>query len=297
MASEIIGEKRSGKASLKQDGQNGLSFTSSVEFLVVTDSKGTTREEVLLGTPGLPVVGLNYGPLNATCTGKDATRREANPLYWDVMCTLETGKESQRQDPNNPSEDPTTWIPVFIVDSFLTKQKVLSVDKTPASAGNINFGVPGPYPPRNSAKQAFEEPLVQSYTLCQFSFVQFEDASLDINDILDRNECVNETTFAGRAARTLLLNVRRAELGYYGGFPAWRIEYMVTYDRDTHDVKRLDVGTCYLDSGNQKPFMDSANQYRIIGNLNGTGGKATGDPATLTFRCHEPIEFADFIRQ
>ena len=295
MASQIVGEQRGGKASLKDGGESGLSFSSSVDFLVVTDDKYTTREEVLLNTPGLPVVGLSYGPLNARCTSKDATRRKENPLYWDVSCSFETGKEKNRQDPENPSDDPTTWIPVFVIDSFTTRERPLTVDKTPASAGNVNFGTTGPYKPQNSARQPFEDPLTEQITLCQFSFTQFENPSQDINDIMDRNDTVNETTFAGRAARTLLLNVARAELGFYGGYAAWRVEYRVTYDPDTWDEKRLDVGSCYLASGVQKPYEDEISSYRIVGFLNGSGAKASA-PAVLTFRSKTEIEFADFIR-
>jgi hypothetical protein len=295
MSSQIVYEKRKGSAELQKDGQNGLSFSMSVTFLVVTDDKETSREEVLLNTPGLPIVGLVYGPLGATCKSKKGERNEDNPLYWDVTCDFETGTESQKQNPANPSPDPTTWIPIFRVDSFMTKERVLTIDKTPASAGSINFGVPGPYPITNSARQPFDDPLTETRQLCQFSFVQFEDPSQDLDDIMDRNDSVNETTFAGRAARTLLLNVTGAELGSFGGYGAWRVTYQCTYDPETHDVKLMDVGTCYLDSGTQKPYLEGTNNVAIIGNLNGSGAKAT-NAATLTFRVKDEIDFADFIR-
>lgn len=301
MPSEILGEKRNGSAKLNQDGRNGLSFSSTVEFLVVASDKNVTREEVLLLTPGLPVVGLLYGPLFATCTSKSATRRTDHPLYWDVTCEFETSREQQRQDPNNPSDDPTTWIPVFKVDSFISKPRIVTVDKTPAAAGNVNFALNGPYKITNSARQPFEEPLTVNRLLAQFSFVQFENASQSLDDIMARNETVNETAFAGFGARTLLLNLTGAELGYYGGYPAWRCTYQVTYDNETHDVELLDVGSCYLTggttaTGDQVPYKDKLGSYRIVGNLNGTGGQAT-DAATLTFRIYEEKKFEDFIRQ
>lgn len=296
MPSEILGQKREGSAKLSQDGKNGLSFSSSVTFLVVASDKTVTREEILLLTPGLPVVGLLYGPLAATCVSKDCTRRTDYALYWDVKCEFETARQEQRQDPNNMSDDPTTWIPIFKVDSFISKPRIITTDKTPAAAGNVNFGAPGPYRITNSAKQPFEEPLTTNRLLAQFSFTQFESDSQSLNSIMDRNDKVNSSSFAGFGARTLLLNVTGAELGYYGGYSAWRCTYQVTYDAETHDVKLLDVGSCYLDAGNQLPYRDALNQYLIVGNLNGSGAKAT-NAATLTFRIHEEINFSNFIRQ
>lgn len=297
MASEIVGEIRTGSASLREDGSNGLSFSFDAEFIVVATDRFVSKEEILLLTPGLPIVGLMYGPLAATCTSKEADRHKDHASYWTVKCSFETGRERQRQNPNNPSADPTTWIPIFKIDSFIVKEKVVAEDKTPAAAGAVNFGVNGPYKCRNSARQPFEEPFVEKKLLCQFSFVQFEDPSQDINDIMDRNDSVNSIAFAGRDPRTLLINVIGAELGFFGGFGAWRNTYQVTYDPDTHDEFRLDVGTCFLDGTDQKPYMDAMNQYRITGNLNGTGGKSTGDPTVLKFRVKKELDFNTFIRR
>lgn len=285
MPSEIVGEKRGGSGSVKRGDSSSLVFTSSVTFLVVTDSKSVTREEVLLQTPGLPIVGLLYGPYQLVCTSKSCTRSEVNPLYWDVVCEFESNKEDQQQDQNNPSENPTTWIPVFKVDSFTTKEKVVTEDRTS----------PTPQKIANSAGTAFETPLTETKTLAQFSFVQFEDPSQDLKTIMDRNDSVNKTTFAGRAARTLLLELAGAELGYFGGFRAWRVAYRCTYDPDTHDVKMLDVGP--VTSLGRRCF-DLDGITPIIGNLDGSGSQvAAGDPpAELTFRIKREIEFADFIR-
>ena len=82
----------------------------------------------------------------------------------------------------------------------------------------------------------------------------------------------------------------------WGGFAAWRCTYSVTYDPDTHDVKLLDVGSCYLDGSDQKPYMDALNQYRIVGNLNGSGAKSA-DASTLTFKIYTELNFSNFIRQ
>jgi hypothetical protein len=113
---------------------------------------------------------------------------------------------------------------------------------------------------------------------------------------MERNDTVNASGFAGFTARTLLLYVTGAELGTYGGFPAWRVSYQVTFDPETHDVVLLDIGTSYKSGGNLLSYMDDTNSFRIQGNLDGTGGKAPS-PATLTFKTKTELNFATFIRQ
>jgi hypothetical protein len=284
MALSIIGEMRRGSATLRSEGEGGLSYGFSATLLVFSTEKTTSREEVFAFTPGLPIVGLGYGPFNAVCTSIKAERQESNPHYWHIECEFET-RERQKQDPQNPSPDPTTWLPIFRVDSFITKERVITTDKST--------------PPKritNSADQPFDTPLTQTTTLAQFSFTQFEDASQSLLTIMQRNDTVNASGFAGFTARTLLLYVTGAELGTYGGFPAWRVSYQVTFDPETHDVVLLDIGTSYKSGGNLLSYMDDTNSFRIQGNLDGTGGKAPS-PATLTFKTKTELNFATFIRQ
>lgn len=283
MASVIVGEMREGQAGIKKGSGVTLTYTSTWHFLVVTDDKYTQREEVLFYTPGLPVVGLIYGAIQAISTGVDAVRRKDNPIYWDVTCTFDTGSESQKQSPSDPdSTDPTTWIPVFTVDSFETRDKVLKQDFSPTPKKCVN-----------SAKTPFADPLVVAETLCSFSFTQFENVSLTLNDILNRNETVNETAFSGYAARTLKLNVTKAEQGYFVNVPAWRMEYRMTYDRSTWDEVRLDVGPTVLTG---ESCIDYKNKFKIVGNLNGFGVQTYDAPEELPFRTKRQLEFSGFIR-
>lgn len=274
---------REGQGGIKKGQGDTLTFTSTWHFLAVTDSKFVSREEVLFTTAGLPFVGITYGLIQAICTGLDAVRRKDNPIYWDVTATFDTGSESQRQSQDDPdSNDPTTWIPVFIVDSFETRDKVLKVDKSPTPKACVN-----------SAKTPFADPLTETQTLCAFSFTQFETVSLTLNDILDRNETTNEDAFLSYPARTLKLNVTKAERGLFLLTPAWRIEYRVTYDRDTWDETRLDVGPTNLIG---ESCMDHKRMHKIVGNLNGSGVQIYTEPSTLTFRTKTQIAFASFIR-
>lgn len=293
MASEIVDqdELRSGTASITKGQGNRLTYTSTFNFLVVTDSRYVTREEVLLQTPGLPVVGLIYGAINAVCVRKSATRTTENALYWNVSCDFDTGREDQKQDPQNPgSADPTTWIPVFKIDGFETRDRVLTMDKSST-----------PKPLTNTAKQPLTPRPTESITLCSFSFTQFEDPSQDINVFLDRNDTVNSTTFAGRGARKLKLNVIGAELGFFGNFNAWNITYKMTYDKSTWDLKVLNIGSGYLDAaGKLQAYRDGINGPVIIGNLTTGGARLTpanADPEELTFKIYDELDFNTFIRK
>lgn len=292
MSSEIVdqSELRAGTASITKGQGNRLTYTSTFNYLVVTDSPEVSREEVLLQTPGLPIVGLIYGEINAICVRKSATRTTENALYWNVSCDFDTGREDQKQDPNNPGNpDPTTWIPVFKIDGFETRDRVITKDKSAT-----------PLPLTNSAKQPLTPRPTESVSLCSFSFTQFEDPSKDITVFLDRNDTVNSIEFAGRGARKLKLNVTGAELGYFGNFQAWNIAYKMTYDRSTWDLKALDVGSNYLDGGILKPYTDGVNSTIIIGNLTTGGARLTpsnADPEELTFRVFDELDFNTFIRR
>jgi hypothetical protein len=278
----LLGEKRKGAATLsKQKGQS-LSFKYPVEYWVAAQP-GEDRLDVIT-TPGLPLVGVTNG-LGLTCVSKNATRDEVNTGYWTVVCEFESSNDGQEQDPNNPSDDPTTWIPIAKI-TFELKEKVIWTDKSSSPKKIVN-----------SANQPFDTPLVELRSISCLDFVQFESASLSLKTITDRNNCINTSTFRGYAAKTILLTVREAEIGYFGNYEAWRIAYSAKYDPDTWDEERLDVGSSYLASGVLKPYMDDENLYRIVGNLAADGSKRamSSSPLTKSFQIFDDISFS-FIR-
>ena len=288
MANELVGaELRKGSGFCRKGQGFQLIFGETWNYRVKTDQVTSNRFDVLYNTPGLPRAGLLYGQLNLVCDEVSCEREEKHALYWNVTARFQTGSEEQKQN-QEQNPDPATWIPVFRIDSFTTKEKILSKDRSN----------PAKYPV-NSAKTPFDTPLTQTSSLCQFSFVQFEDAGLKLKDFLDRNDTVNQSSFdaIGQvfSARTLLLEVQEAELGSYAGYNAWRVKYKVTYDPDTHDEVRADIGPFYLDAGNRKRYMDDTNTFPMVGPLNGSGAKAT-DPAELSFRVKKEINFSSFIR-
>jgi len=278
----LLGEKRRGSASLKGGGNKPLQWSYSIDYLVVT-TPGETREDVLF-TAGLPLVGLRYGG-DAICMSKSADRDEVNTLYWLVKCEFDSAAEDQQQNPQNPSDDPTTWIAKATI-GFETKSVVLTTDKSD--------------PPKkivNSAGTPFDTPLVEDRVISVISFTQYEEPSLSLNDITDRNNAVNSEDFRGYAARTIKLAVRKAELGFFGRYNAWKIDYEAKYDPDTWDNETLDVGPMYKEGAELLPFLDSRNTYRIVGYLEANGSKRamTSDPLSKNFRVFKEISFS-FIR-
>jgi len=287
VANEIVGtELRKGSGYCRKGEGFTLVFGETWNYLVKTDQVTSSRYSVLYDTPGLPRAGLLYGPLQLICDDVTCERNEGHALYWNVTANFKTGQEQQKQN-SEQNQNPATWIPFFKIDSFLTKEKVLPKDRSATPKACVN-----------SAGTPFDQPLVTTSSLCQFSFVQFDSPSLLMKDFLERNDTVNSASFdTGRevlAARTMLVEVQEAELGTYGGYQAWRAKYKVTYDPDTHDEKRADLGPFYLDAtdGNKrKRYMDDTGQFGIVGALDGSGGKTT-TPAELNFRAKKEASFA-----
>jgi hypothetical protein len=288
MSNELVGaELRKGSGFARKGQGFQLILGETWNYRVKTDQVTSSRSGILYNTPGLPRAGLLYGPLGLICDEVSCEREEKHALYWNVTARFQTGTEEQKQNPEG-NEDPATWIPIFKIDSFVTKEKVLAKDRS----------TPTKYPV-NSAGTPFDQPLTDTSSFCQFSFVQFDDPGLKLKDFLDRNDIVNKSAFTALgqtfAARTMLLEVQEAELGSYAGYAAWRAKYKVTYDPDTHDEKRADIGPFYKAGGQTLRYMDSTNTFPMVGPLNGSGAKAT-DPAELSFRCKKEVEFNTIIR-
>jgi len=287
VANQLVGnELRKGSGYCRKGEGFTLVFGETWNYLVRTDQVTSSRFDVLYDTPGLPRAGLLYGPLQLICDEVTCERNESHAFYWNVTANFKTGQEQQKQN-SEQNPNPATWIPFFKIDSFLTKEKVLPKDRSATPKACVN-----------SAGTPFDQPLVTTSSLCQFSFVQFDSPSLLMKDFLERNDTVNSASFdTGRevlAARTMLVEVQEAELGSYGGYQAWRAKYKVTYDPDTHDEKRADLGPFWIDAadGNKrKRYMDDTGQFGIVGALDGSGGKTT-TPAELNFRAKKEASFS-----
>ncbi len=292
MANVIVdnAEMRNGSCSVSSS--NGIPvLNETYHLLVKADSLDRSRIEILYDTPGLPQVGITtsaYG--SALCKSVNATRRERNPLYWDVTCVFSSEVDEGSQDPGNPStQDPEIWVPVYET-KFERLQEVVTADKD----GD---------PIANSAGQPFSSGLTIGRFIPVWELFQFESAAVTDEILIARNETVNSTTFRGRAAKTLLLTIITSKIGYYYGSLRRLTQYSLKYNSKKWTHKRLDTGTVYKALNEDtfefelKPYFDKDERTIINGPLNGSGEKqADGEPPhVLEFDLYEPISFS-FLR-
>lgn len=263
MASEIVGELRRGSGAISRGDKGRLNLTMQVDFLVVSDDKFASREEILLFTQNAPVVGLQYGPLNATCISKTVERNETNPLYWEMKCEFDTAQEEQQQNPEDPQNpNPITWIPIWKLRLQTEDSETLWQDYDPAGFKTIS----------NTAGELYDPLPNRKQTLISWVFNQFEDPGLSLAEISSRHNKINAGPIRGFPQWTLLCQIEDAELGWYNGFYAWNIAYLLTYRDDDWRTIAYSWGWNYLDNGTLKPWLKDSVQ--VFGPLDANGGKA-----------------------
>jgi hypothetical protein len=278
--------KREGECRIRS--QKGVPILEETySYLVVATSKDEPYVQVL-DTPGLPLVGLTVSPSGfGICQTKNATRNTDNPLYWIVKCDFSSDVEERSGgNQNNPYTSPTAWVPVYET-KFERVQELVNKDLR-------NFAV------INSAGQSFPEAITVTRKIPMWEFFQFEPATVTDEQVIDRSETVNVSTFRGRDAGTLLLTVLSSVIGFYYGTRLRLTQYSLRYNKKGWQHKRLDVGTAYLDGGILKPYFDNdTDQNIILGNLNGLGEKASPviGPAILEFKIYDEIDFNSFLRR
>lgn len=258
-------------------------FEETYSYLVKADYIGQSNAEIITCT-GLPIINTTTSAGGyAICKSLSATRRENAVLYYDVTADFSSEvEENQGSDANNPSQDPTTWVPVYET-KFERLQEVVTKDAAGATIAN-------------SAGQAFEVGLTRSRFLPIWEFYQFEAASVTDETIIERNEVVNGSTFRGRAAKTLLCTVLSSVLGFYYGQRRRLTQYQLKYNKDDWRHKRQDTGTQYK-SGTTLLDFTSLDGSIMLGSLDGSGGKqaAGTKPSVLNFDIYATNSFS-FIR-
>jgi hypothetical protein len=281
MAATLLGEQSQGKSSVRSSGGVPV-LDETYHYLVRTSSAAEDRLTVL-STAGLPQVGITLSSGGvAVCRAVDAVRREDQRTLWDVTATFSSEVE-ERQGTQAVSGDPTAWIPIYET-KFERLQEILTEDVDGDAIAN-------------SAGQPFETGIVRSRFIPIWEFYQFESASVDDEQVLERNEVVNSAIFKGKDVHTLLCTVMSSVIGFYYGNRRRLTRYALRYNSKTWKHKRLDVGTVYLSDGKHKPYLDD-NGNVILGGLDGLGAKvAVGTkPAVLEFDQYEEMAFADFLR-
>lgn len=302
----LLGEKRDGNGRIRS--RSGLPvYEESYSYLVQADSVHESRDSVL-ATIGLPVVNLTTSAGGfAVCRGLAATRREANPLYWDV--TAEFSSEIDEQSTGSTditTNPPETWVPIYET-KFERYQKIVATDE----AGQ---------PFVNSVGDAFETGLTVTRHIPIWEFFQFEPATVTDEQVIDRSEKVNDDEFKGRAAKTLLCVVMSSVIGRYYGQLRRLTQYQLKYNVDDWRLKMLDVGYRHYNNGatsvvpyNAKILASGGyttdNLENILGNLDGAGQPAGGydgatdfavidgtEPAIVYFDQYATINFETFLR-
>ena len=282
MPNVVLGETRPAQISIRSNG--GIpTIDETYNFLVQAESKDTSRINVI-STPGLPIVNVTVSSFGlSVCRSKTATRRPDRADYWDVTCEFSSEVDERQSGQDPEGTDPNAWVPVYE-----TKFERLQEHATKDRSGDAIA---------NSAGQPFETGIIRARYIPVWEFFQFESALLTDEQVIERNEVVNNDTFLGRPEKTLLCTVLSSVIGYYYGARRRLTQYSLKYNSQTWVHKRLDVGTVYIDSGVYKPYLDDDGNV-ILGGLDGSGGKvAVGTkPSVLEFDMFEPVNFSSFLR-
>jgi hypothetical protein len=286
----IVGEKKTGSSSIRLGNSYNMVFSDTYEFLVMANSKETSRAQILMDTPGLPIVGFTVLENGAICKSKQASRREEHPLYWDVVCEFDSEIDSQQQDPNsgNPN-DPTTWIPIgsLEIESY-TEEKVKDANGDPIV---------------NSAGTPFDYAVQVTKNIVGIRFWQYENDSIEfVGELSQRSSKVNIFAFNGFPPGHLLLEVEEADFGIYYGRKCWKIQYKLKYKGDAWSREYLDIGPFYKPNANANPGdllpFKTADGSRYIGKLESDGTKRSDLLPALTIETSDyyPKDFNQFLR-
>lgn len=300
MASWIVdgSEKRGGECSVSSS--NGMPvLNETYHFIIESDSKYTSRIDILYGTPLFPKVNQTVSAYGlVVCVGVDANRREDNPFLWDASATFSSEVEEGQDGSSggqDPAADPVTWVPVYET-KFERLQEVVTKDFAGTSVAN-------------SAGQPFQTGLTIGRFIPIWEFWQFEPATVTDEQLIARNETVNSGTFKGRAAKSLLLTILSSRVGYYYGQRRRLTHYSLKYNSRLWTHKRLDVGSLWKQNGSSNLIDARVDNPtgQIIG-LDGTGEPAAGydgstnkpgltitAPAVLSFDIYDSISFS-FLR-
>lgn len=285
MATVLLGKERKGDANLSASA-DGFTYTETHDYLVMSDDPNEDYWNVIT-TAGLPDVFVT-SISGLLCRSKRATRDSGHAGLWRVSC--EFSSEDTGQTPGgNP--DPTTWIPVWsgaieLYDELLQKAKYAST-----ATGTML----GPESYTNSAWDKFPEPLMIKKPIVVMEFSQYETPTLTVDAIAGRNDKINSAAFKGFSARSLKLNVRSFEKGFFFNYPAYKINYTVAYKPSLWVDAPLDVGYEYFVSATDDDRVSSP--ILVALNSDGTRKNSDQDPVVNWYYFpYEETSFASFIR-
>jgi hypothetical protein len=217
MAHTFLGEQRPGELSLRSSGGAPV-LDETYHHAVYADSALADRLSIL-ATTGVPIPGQTVSSWGyALCKSVKAVRRPEQVRYWDITSEFSSDVDD-RQSSQDPRTDPVAWIPVYET-KFERLQEIVTKDESEVSVAN-------------SAGQPFENGIIRARFIPIWEFYQFEAASVTDETVIARNETVNNATFKGRAAKTLLCTVMSSVIGYYYGARRRLTRYSLRYNVKT----------------------------------------------------------------
>lgn len=278
-------EAREGSGRIRSRGGRPI-YEETYTFVIEADYKTQTRDVILTTTPGLPQVGVSTSAGGfAACVGVSIERDKDNALIWRGTAEFSSEVEEGSGVTGGsgvPIDPPDAWIPVYET-KFERYQEDVTKDLAGATIAN-SAGVP------------FETGITITRHIPVWEFYQFEPATVSDETIIARSETVNNATFKGRAAKTLLCIVLSSVVGLFYGQRRRLTQYQLKYNSRDWRHKRKDVGTQYK-SGTTLLDYTSSDGSIMLGSLNGSGGKQPVGtaPAVLNFDQYATSTF-DFLR-
>jgi len=277
----LRGEQSQGRGGIRSSGGVPI-LDETYHYLVKMASIAADRVDAL-SVSGVPQVGITQSAGGyAICKTVDAVRRENQRLYWDITAVF-SSEVDERQGTQAVSGNPTEWVPIYET-KFERLQEIVTKDYAGTAIAN-------------SAGQPFETGVIRARFIPIWEFYQFEPVTVTDEQVIARNEVINNAEFKGREARTLLCTVMSSVIGFYYGSRRRLTRYSLRYNEYYWRHYRLDVGTVYLDGGVHKPYLDDADNV-MLGGLNGSGGKVSPgtEPALRVFDIYPEVAFDSFLR-
>jgi hypothetical protein len=285
-------------------GDGRVTISPRVSYVVLSDTNNESLWNVLR-TPGLPIPQITT-LAGAVCTGLEAKEEKDQPKVWRVQATFEGEATQEEPDPEEPTNDPLQWRPIWKGNStYVERFSVLDAN------GKSILTPAGTF---------FSEPIMRLVPIVSHTFTQYEAPSLTPLQIAQRNNCVNNGTFRGYPKHQLKLLVKDFEKGYVNDVLCWKINYEAqlfegddsgTYfewngsswvsatSKSGWREMRLGLSSHYrvsAGSASLRPFLDDRGAARTNGMVNADGTqKTSGDPIVLGVDVCKPIDFS-FIR-
>lgn len=252
--------------------------THRATYVVEMDNE-SARENSVANVAGVPRIGTPSPILpGAFCLSRDIT--EIGPKTFEVEAEFSTNIEGGSEpDDRKPWDRTPEW-----AWSFETTEEPMLTDAQDTTKSIANSAL---------------EPLPPVTQLVAVPVLQIKRTELRFNGqtILDYVNHVNSASFWGASANKALMAGITANQKQFDSIKVWEVTYTIKFKMDTYGwkLRLLDQGTYYwsgaVGTSQKIPFGDSAFQ-QLVGNLNGSGGEATGTtPSFVEFNRYDSIDF------